>query len=266
MTKKSPASPVMQSVDDDEGYGTSPTNSASPRPDGNVFNFVEPPTVSSKNVVLEDDWSSLEKDLNRVLNLNQPLAQSAVKKTVPSSLSPARMSFRNVASPAGKTSRGTISCQFCAKNGELRSVVRVFISQKPWVQIINVLYYLVRWSLTYYAIQSLAPSFVQCCASTFAKCVEQQATMLTPSFTVSCGVFWYRAMFLMKTFCILQVLRIVAKRRKRLWQSCWKQHAITRRARGLTHNFPRQKNFIVRHRNHVVFRWGFYDCLYSHEI
>lgn len=117
---------VREFVEDDEGYGTSPTT-ASPRLDGNVFTFVEPPvpvSASVKNVAAEDDWLSLEKDLNRVLNM-QPLTGPSVKNTTSLSSSSIKMPARSLVASSGKPFRA-VSCQFCSKNGEIRSVVCFF--------------------------------------------------------------------------------------------------------------------------------------------
>ncbi len=126
LTKKTATTrPVREFVEDDEGYGTFPTT-ASPRLNGNVFTFVEPPgsSASAKNVVAEDDWLSLEKDLNRVLNM-QPLTELSVKKTTSLNSSSIRVPARSLVASSGKPLRA-VSCQFCSKNGEIRSVVSFY--------------------------------------------------------------------------------------------------------------------------------------------
>jgi hypothetical protein len=120
LTKKSGASAVL-CMDDDDGYGTCSPTIASPQLNNNIFNFVEPvgPNTSLISMVSEDEWSSLEKELNQILNI-QPLAESRVKisgvcnqRTTQISIYPTTF--------ANKQPR--VSCQFCAKNGEIRSVV-----------------------------------------------------------------------------------------------------------------------------------------------
>lgn len=112
--------------DEDEGYVASP-KTASPHTNGSMFTFA--PTFGSQNLAgnaraFEDEWSSLEQELNRVLQLEpQPPVCDKNFKTPPINLSPYKSRPKNKDFIANKTSR-SISCQFCAKNGEIRSVVK----------------------------------------------------------------------------------------------------------------------------------------------
>ncbi|XP_057368114.1 nanos homolog 1-like [Daphnia carinata] len=119
LTKKSLAS-VKQSTDDDEGYGTcSPANSQLT----DAFTFVKTPlcpAIHIVNKVSEDEWSALEKDLNRALTM-QPLTECCGTKPTEFNAKVAKKPLYSLVNYGSKQLR--VGCQFCAKNGELRSVV-----------------------------------------------------------------------------------------------------------------------------------------------
>ena len=122
---------TSDSPDEDEGYVTSPTALiCTPPPDGPVFTF---------GTQKDDDWSMLEQEINR-LCLDEP---SHLMTSVPNDFhrdngrrvqqQPIRQGKPAVAAQVRKPTLAT-SCQFCAKNGE----VRIVVSQKqPLILLIN---------------------------------------------------------------------------------------------------------------------------------
>ena len=80
--------------------------------------------------VSEDEWSSLGKELNQVLNI-QPLSDSRVKISKYNSndvFSP-RTTKTPIYSSSNANKQHRTNCQFCAKNGEIRSVVcKMFVN------------------------------------------------------------------------------------------------------------------------------------------
>ncbi|XP_046642354.1 nanos homolog 3-like [Daphnia pulicaria] len=129
LTKKSVAT-TIQSIEEDDGYGTSSPTIDSPQLNNNIFTFVEPsvdPTAPPVSKVSEDEWSSLEKELNQVLNM-QPLTESRAKPPSVFKLGSTKMSIYSTTA-ANKQPR--VNCQFCAKNGEIRSVVESHTLRHP---------------------------------------------------------------------------------------------------------------------------------------
>ena len=111
----------------DEGYGTISPIISTPQLD--MFIFSEP--GRSKHVVhspLEDDWYSLAKEINEVVG-QEPSADGMQCKTgkldyvnpkhVPR---PVNVKYVPTRDSPTKQSRN-VSCAFCQKNGEIRSVV-----------------------------------------------------------------------------------------------------------------------------------------------
>nr|CAH0099591.1 unnamed protein product [Daphnia galeata] len=134
LTKKSGTS-ATQSIEDDEGYGTSSPTIASPQLNNKIFTFMETsvgPATSLVSKVSEDEWSSLEKELNQVLNI-QPLSDSRVKISKYNSndvFSP-RTTKTPIYSSSNANKQHRTNCQFCAKNGEIRSVVESHTLRHP---------------------------------------------------------------------------------------------------------------------------------------
>ena len=132
----------MQSVDENKAVGTI-SNTEMARLDVNGLNVLKTSVdASDNNIAFDDEWSSLENDLKRVLNMNEPLAQSTVfSNTTLSNSSPAKILSKNVtSSAAGMSLRGSNSCQFCAKNGETREFVWILSIQIYFVQSIIMLF------------------------------------------------------------------------------------------------------------------------------
>lgn len=188
LTKKSLAS-VKQSTDDDEGYGTcSPAN---PKLIDNVFTFVKTPlcpTVHIVNKVSEDEWSALEKDLNRALNM-QPLTERCATKPKEFNVRVTKRPLHSLANYGSKQLR--VGCQFCAKNGELRSVV-IYLRRLLQLERKMCYFKFFRQSLIRCAIRSRVPSFVRYCASMFVKCVELQGTTRIPNSIVTQSYYFYK--------------------------------------------------------------------------
>ena len=137
MTKKSGTS-ATQSIEDDEGYGTSSPTISSPQLKNKIFTFAETsarslvgPATSLVSKVSEDEWSSLEKELNQVLNI-QPLTESRVKissKYNSKDVFSSRTTKTQIYSSSNANKQHRTNCQFCAKNGEIRSVVcKMFVN------------------------------------------------------------------------------------------------------------------------------------------
>lgn len=187
MTKKSGTS-ATQSIEDDEGYGTSSPTIASPQLNNKIFTFVETsvgPATSLVSKVSEDEWSSLEKELNQVLNI-QPLSDSRVKISKYNSndvFSP-RTTKTPIYSSYNANKQHRTNCQFCAKNGEIRSVVCKIFMNHLQVEVLLECFRYSRLSPIPYVIPSLVLLSVRCCESTSVRSVELQVTTLTPNFTV----------------------------------------------------------------------------------
>jgi len=114
LTKKNICTDAVVDTDDDEGYGKSPMST--PR-SNRQFRFNS----------TEDDveWTSLQKEINRTCfqvhptSVPPPPFPSSVFKTHPPS------------PPVNNSGIRTIMCNFCAKNGEIRSVVESHLLRHP---------------------------------------------------------------------------------------------------------------------------------------
>ena len=165
LTKKTVCMDAVADTDDDEGYGRSPILT----PNSSVqFQF---------NSTEEDvEWISLQKEINRTcFQVNQtnpdqlpPALPMPIPKTLP--LPPP------IKSSAVRPH--TSICHFCAKNGEIRSVV---INQMNIVLSKNIYFYIAscRLSRTCWGIRSLDRSSAPFCAGTFANCAGLQAILHT---------------------------------------------------------------------------------------
>lgn len=131
LTKRLLTQHFLTQPDEDEGYIASP-KTASPQVDRNVFTFVKSEEVletRKRERAAEDDWSSLEQELNRVLHPESQALEGDMNvhltlSTIDSLKFPSKTGkSKDLSQMTPKVSRG-ISCQFCAKNGEIRSVVK----------------------------------------------------------------------------------------------------------------------------------------------
>lgn len=131
LTKKNSWSSSPCQLDEDEGYGASPVASITSPPDmgdGSVFTFTSVPHHPDGRMTTSngeaDEWSLLEREINMVCRLSQPSTHedsgNILIARIPHapSYSPKTPKSPIKASPP----RGN-GCQFCAKNGEIRSVV-----------------------------------------------------------------------------------------------------------------------------------------------
>jgi len=122
-------------ADLDEGYGTSPvagisSGSSSPSVGSNsIFNFTSPVIQSEQTAT--DDWSILEKEINRIVCPQDAVAQKPIMAASGGALvgrvAEPKTAYRqqqiNFKMKKPNSNTNASSCQFCAKNGEIRSVV-----------------------------------------------------------------------------------------------------------------------------------------------
>lgn len=127
LTKKSYVQAPVLTIEEDEGYGTSPST-VSPQLEKNTFTFVAPSVSTSlthANTTVEDEWSSLQKDLNKILSIREvqlPKCDPRAKSSTTQQLKSVKVQSKCASNGAFKVFRSAY-CQFCAKNGEIRSVV-----------------------------------------------------------------------------------------------------------------------------------------------
>ena len=108
-------------IDDDEGYGKSPLST--PKIQSGVFHFNSPVV---EDAVEDVEWTSLEKEINRTCfqldRMNIVHYPPPNYQTRPPPSPSKKLSSDTNANRPPTTSN--LQCQFCAKNGENRSVVR----------------------------------------------------------------------------------------------------------------------------------------------